>query len=172
MIRSFAQHTPQIAEDCFVAETGAVIGDVVIGSGSSVWYGAVVRGDVNSIRIGEHVSVQDCTVIHVSSGEGGSVKIGNDVIIGHNATVHGCTVGNHCLIGMGATVLDGATVGDGAIVAAHSLLLGRTAIGPYEMWAGVPAKFVKRLSPEAVARTIDRGVAHYVELAAIYTDNI
>lgn len=167
VIRPFKDKTPEIGEGTFVAETAAIIGDVKIGSQCSIWYGAAVRGDVNSIEIGDRVSVQDCSVIHVSHNAGGNVVIGSDVIIGHNATVHGCKIGSHCLIGMGATVLDGAVVGDGALIAAHALVLGKTVIGPYEMWAGVPAQFVKKISPAAVQRTIDEGVKSYVELAAI-----
>lgn len=164
----FQGKTPQIGEGTFVAPTAAVIGDVKIGSQCSVWYSAVIRGDENSIEIGDRVSVQDCTVVHVSPGTGGHVKIGSDVVIGHNATVHACTVGDHCLIGMGATVLDGAVVGEGSVVAAHALVLGKTVIGPNEMWAGVPARMVKKISPDAVAKTIDQGVRHYVDLAAEY----
>lgn len=169
MIRSYKDKTPVIGSNCFVAETAAIIGDVRIGNESSVWYSAVIRGDVNSIEIGDRVSVQDCTVIHVSSGECGMVKIGSNVIIGHNATVHGCTIGDNCLIGMGSTVLDGAVIGEGSVVAAGALVLGKTIIGPYEMWAGVPAKFVKNIPPEAIPRTIGRGVETYVELAKEYS---
>lgn len=168
MIQSFRGITPQVGDGTFVAETAAIVGDVKIGSQCSVWYSAVIRGDENSIEIGDRVSIQDCTVIHVSGGEGGSVHIGNDIIIGHNATVHACTVHDKCLIGMGSTVLDGAVVGEGSIVAAGALVLGKTIIGPNEMWAGVPAKFVKKVSPEAVERTIMRGVAEYVTLAEEY----
>jgi len=170
LVHSFKGITPEIGDDCFIAETAAIVGDVKIGDECSVWYGAVIRGDVNSIEIGDRVNIQDCAVIHVSGGVGGDVKIGSDVVIGHNATVHGATVGSHCLIGMGATVLDGAVLGDGSLIAAGALVLGKTQVGPYEMWAGVPAKFVKKISPDAVARTIDHGVRSYVELIPIYNE--
>lgn len=170
IIHPFNGIEPQIGEGTFVAETAALIGDVTVGRECSIWYGAVLRGDENSIRIGDRVSVQDCTVVHVSHTADGNVEIGSDVIIGHNATVHGCTIGSHVLIGMGATILDGAVVGDGAMVAAHALVLGKTVIGPYELWGGVPAKFIKKVSPEAVERTIDKGVAEYAHLATIYND--
>lgn len=170
IIHPFNGIEPKIGEGTFVAETAALIGDVKVGRECSIWYSAVLRGDENSIRIGDRVSVQDCTVVHVSHTTDGNVAIGSDVIIGHNATVHGCTIGNHVLIGMGATILDGAVVGDGAMVAAHALVLGKTVIGPYELWGGVPAKFIKKVSPEAVERTIDKGVAEYAHLAAIYND--
>lgn len=168
VIKTFMGHTPTIGEGTFVAETAAVIGDSKIGKDCSIWYGASIRGDENSIEIGDRVSVQDCTVVHVSRGENGAVKVGNDVIIGHNVTLHGATVGNRCLIGMGATILDGAVIGDGSIVAAHALVLGKTVIGPGEMWGGVPAKFIKNVTPETAARIIDPGVEDYVKLAAEY----
>lgn len=168
IIREFKGERPVIGEGCFIAETAAVIGKLRMGRDCSVWYGACIRADENSIEIGDRVNVQDCSVIHVSEGEGGQVRIGNDVTIGHNATVHACTVGSNCLIGMGATVLDGAVIGDGAIVAAGALVLGKTVVGPNELWAGVPAKFVKTLTPEAVEKTISRGVRHYVEMAKEY----
>lgn len=171
VIRTINGKTPQIGERTFVAETAAVLGDVRIGQDSSIWYSAVVRGDVNSIEIGDRVSVQDCTVVHVSGGENGSVVVGNDVVIGHNATLHACRIGNHCLIGMGSTVLDGAVVGDGSLVAAHALVLSRTVIGPNELWGGVPAKFIKKITPDFVARSIDNGVASYVDWARIYLEN-
>ena len=168
IIRKYNGISPEIGEGTFVAETAAVVGDVKIGKECSIWYGASLRGDENSIEIGDRVSVQDCTVVHVSCGEGGAVKVGSDVIIGHNVTLHGATVGNRCLIGMGATVLDGAVIGDGSIVAAHALVLGKTVIGPGEMWGGVPAKFIKNVTPEALARIVDPGVEDYVKLAAEY----
>ena len=167
-IRTIKGKTPQFGKDCFIAETAAVLGDVKMGDNCSVWYSAVLRGDDNSIEIGDRVNVQDCAVIHVSEGEGGKVHIGSDVVIGHNATVHAATIHDHTLIGMGATILDGAEIGEGSLVAAHALILGKTKVGPYELWAGVPAKFVKKLSPEAVARTIDAGVQAYVEWAEVY----
>ena len=168
IIKTFKGKTPSIGKRTFVAETAAIIGDVKIGEDCSIWYSAVVRADGNSIETGNRVSIQDCVCIHITSREGGNVKIGNDVVIGHNATVHACTIGDHCLIGMGSTILDGAVIGNGSIVAAGALVLGKTHIGENEMWAGVPAKFIKKITPEAIARTIDEGVTEYVELARIY----
>ena len=170
IIHTIKGKTPGIGSDCFVAETAAVLGDVTIGDNCSLWYGAVVRGDDNSIRIGSRVSVQDCVVIHVSEGENGEVVIGDDVVLGHNATIHAAKIGNHCLVGMGATVLDGAVVEDGSMVAAGALVLGRTHIGKGELWGGVPAKFIKNISPEVVTRTIDEGVKSYVEWAKVYSE--
>ena len=172
IIHSFKGKVPKIGQDSFVAETAAVIGNVKMGSQCSVWYGAVVRGDVNSIEIGNRVNVQDGAVIHVSHVEGGNVVIGNDVVIGHNATLHGAKVGSRVLIGMGATVLDNAQVADGAMIAAHALVLSGTKIGPDELWGGVPAKFIKKVSPQAVDLAVTQGVEEYVELAAIYNKEV
>lgn len=172
IIHSYNSKAPQIGEGTFVAETAAIVGDVEIGRDCSIWYSAVVRADGNSIKVGDRVSIQDCCCLHITSRDGGNVVIGSDVVIGHNATVHACTVGNHCLIGMGSTVLDGAVIGDGSIIAAGALVLGGTHIGESEMWAGVPAKFIKKVSPEARARMIDEGVEEYVKLAHEYNAGI
>lgn len=171
MVKKLPGMEPKIGSDCFIAETAAVVGDVTLGQKCSIWYGASLRGDVNSIVIGDRTNIQDCSVVHCSGGENGRTVIGSDVVVGHNATVHGCTVGNHVLIGMGSTVLDGAVVGDGSIVAAGALVLSRTQIGENELWAGVPAKFVKKISPEAASRTIDKGVDSYLYWSGVYRDN-
>lgn len=170
IIRKFKDKEPQLGEGCFVAETAAVIGDVKMGSQCSVWYSAVIRADVNSVEIGDRVNIQDGAVIHVSHAQGGNVVIGNDVVIGHNATVHGAKVGSKVLIGMGSTILDGAQIDDGAMIAAHALLLGKSVVGPNELWAGVPAKFVKRVDPQAADFAIREGVEEYVEMAKVYNE--
>lgn len=171
VIREFEGKAPQIGEGTFVAETAAIAGDVTIGKDCSVWYSAVIRADGNSVEIGDCVSVQDCACIHITSKEGGNVIIGSNVVIGHNATVHACTVGDRCLLGMGCTVLDGAVIEEGSIVGAGALVLGNTHIGPGELWAGVPAKFIKKVSGEMAASAIDEGVAEYVSLARKYKGN-
>lgn len=160
MIQDLQGITPIIGEGTFVAPTAAVIGDVVIGRNSSVWYSAVVRGDVNKIRIGDRVSIQDCTCLHCSDGDAW-VEIGDDVTVGHNVCLHGCKIHSHTLIGMGSTVLDNAIVHSGSIVAAGALVLGGTEIGPGELWGGVPAKFIKKITPEAQERLITYGQTHY-----------
>lgn len=170
IIRKFKDKEPQLGEGCFVAETAAVIGDVKMGSQCSVWYSAVIRADVNSVEIGDRVNIQDGAVIHVSHAQGGNVVIGNDVVIGHNATVHGAKVGSKVLIGMDSTILDGAQIDDGAMIAAHALLLGKSVVGPNELWAGVPAKFVKRVDPQAADFAIREGVEEYVEMAKVYNE--
>ena len=156
---------PQIGERVFVAETAAVIGDVKIGDDSSVWYSAVIRGDAGHIDIGSRVNIQDGTVIHCSTGDGLETVIADDVVVGHNATIHSAHIESHCLIGMGSTILDKAHVGSGSIVAAGALVLGKTEIGPNELWGGVPARFIKKITPEAVERTIEHGVNEYVAWA-------
>lgn len=168
MILRLGDKTPKMGKGCFVAETATVVGDVTMGEQCSVWFSGVVRGDDNYVRIGDRVNIQDCAVIHTSPGESGSALIGSDVVIGHGAIVHGCQVDSHVLIGMGSTILDGAHVGEGSIVAAHALVLGRTQIGPYELWGGVPARFIKKVSPEFVARMIDAGAKEYCRWADVY----
>lgn len=118
-----------------------------MGKQCSVWFNAVLRGDVNSIRIGDRVNIQDGTVLHTLY-EKSTVEIGNDVSIGHNVTLHGATVHDHALIGMGSTLLDHAVVGEGAIVAAGALVLANTVIEPHTLWAGVPARFIKKVDPQ------------------------
>ena len=158
MIKTIKDKTPVLGQNCYVAETAAVVGDVVMGNDCSVWYSAVIRGDMEQIRIGDRVNVQDCAVIHVTPGFG-DVIIGNDVTIGHNATIHGAKIEDNVLIGMGATLLDHAIVGEGAIVAAGALVLSHTVIEPGSIWAGVPAKFVKKVDPEQ-AKELNQKIAH------------
>ena len=146
LIKTLRGMTPQFGERCFLAENATIIGDVIMGDECSIWYNSVLRGDVNSIRIGNRVNIQDGSVLHTLY-EKSTVIIGNDVSIGHNVTLHGATVCDKALIGMGATLLDYAVVGEGAIVAAGALVLSNTVIEPYTLWAGVPARFVKKVDP-------------------------
>lgn len=169
LIKSVRGFTPQIAEGVFLAENATVIGDTVIGAGSSIWFNAVLRGDVNSIRIGEHVNIQDGAVLHTLY-EKSTIEIGDYVSVGHNVTIHGAKIDDYALIGMGATVLDGAVVGSGAIVAANALVLSGTVIPPNTIWAGVPAKQVKAVAPEQAAE-INQKIAHnYAVYASWYTE--
>ncbi len=169
MIESLLDWTPRIGDNTFVASTAAVIGDVVIGDHCSIWYSAVIRGDVNKIRIGDHVSVQDGSCLHTSDGDA-FITIGSHVTIGHNATLHGCTIGDHVLIGMAATVLDNAVVSSNSVVAAGALVLAKTVIPPYELWGGVPAKKLKTLSPEQLAHLIDPGQQAYDYWTDVYNN--
>ena len=149
LIKSVRGFTPKIGKDTFLADNATIIGDVEIGKGCSIWFGTVLRGDVNSIRIGNGVNVQDGSVLHTLY-EKSTIEIGDDVSIGHNVTIHGAKICNGALIGMGSVVLDHAVVGEGAIIAAGSVVLS--------IYAGVPAKFVKKVDPEQ-AKEINQKIA-------------
>ena len=144
LIKSVRGFTPEIGENCYLAENATIIGDVIIGKDCSIWFNAVLRGDVNSIRIGDRVNVQDGTVIHTLYQKSVSI-IGNDVSIGHNVVVHGAEVKDGALIGMGAILLDHSVIGEGSIIAAGSVVLSGTIVEPGSIYAGVPAKFVKKV---------------------------
>ncbi|GAB2553019.1 DapH/DapD/GlmU-related protein [Leucobacter ruminantium] len=157
---------PRVHESAWIAPGAIVVGDVVIGEESSVWYNAVVRGDSGAVRIGARSNVQDGVVIHTQRGEGGAAVIGDDVSIGHNAVVHGATVENGCLIGMNSTVLSGAVVGEGSLVAAGALVPQGVVIPPRSLVAGIPGRVVREL------RDADReAVRQNAEVYADYTDN-
>ncbi len=158
LIRSVRGFTPEIGENCFLAETAVIIGDVKIGRDCSIWYNTVLRGDVNSIRIGNGVNIQDGSVLHTLYQKS-TIEIDDHVSIGHNVTIHGATVRSYALIGMGSTLLDDAIIGEGAIVAAGSLVLSRTVIEPYSIWAGVPAKFIKQADP-GQSKELNEKIAH------------
>jgi carbonic anhydrase/acetyltransferase-like protein (isoleucine patch superfamily) len=167
-LRTFAGKTPEIGRGVFLAESCSVIGDVVVGEDSSIWYGTVVRGDVMPIRIGARTSIQDNTVIHVTSDFSGTI-IGNDCTVGHSAIVHACTVEDFCLIGMGSIILDGARIGRGSLVGAGALVTPGTDIPPGSLVVGSPAK-VKRPINEKERAQIAYGAEHYVELARRYRE--
>lgn len=169
IIKSVRSFTPRIGEDCFLADNAVIIGDTIIGEGCSIWFGAVIRGDVNSIRIGNHVNIQDGSVLHTLFQKS-TIEIGDYVSVGHNVTIHGARIENYALIGMGSTLLDGAVIGEGAIVAAGSLILKNTIVGPYEVWGGVPAKFIKKADPEQT-NEINKKIAHnYAMYASWYKE--
>lgn len=141
---------PQLGQDCFIAENATIVGDVIIGNNCSVWFNAVIRGDVNSIRIGDKTNIQDGAVIHCTYERAATV-IGSRVSVGHNAIVHGCTVEDNVLIGMGAIVMDNAVVQTNCIVAAGAIVLEKTICESGYIYAGIPAKKVKQLSEEQIA---------------------
>jgi len=157
---------PLIAEDAFIAETAAVIGDVTVGAQSSIWYGCTVRGDVNNITIGEGTNIQDGTVIHVSSTTQGTY-IGNHVTVGHMALLHACTIESGAFIGMQACVMDDACVESGAMVAAGALVTPGKRIPSGELWAGAPVRFMRRLTEEERADIL-HSAKHYIGLASSY----
>jgi carbonic anhydrase/acetyltransferase-like protein (isoleucine patch superfamily) len=163
--------TPRIAADAFIAETAVIIGDVEIGSGASIWYGCVLRGDANSIRVGARTNIQDGTVIHVNSERegGGATKtvIGDDVTVGHMALIHACTLEDKSFVGMMACVMDGVIVESGAMVAAGALVTPGKRVLRGEVWAGSPAKLMRPVS-EKEATYLAHAAEHYVELAQSY----
>lgn len=152
---------PQFGEDCYLAENATVVGDVIMGSKCSVWFNAVVRGDVNSIRMGDQVNIQDGAVIHCTY-EKTKVILGDNVSVGHNALVHGCTVEDNVLIGMGAIVMDNCYIESNCIIAAGAVLLENTRVESWSVYAGVPAKKVKTLSPELFEGEVQRIAKNYV----------
>lgn len=154
MIMTYKNTRPIFGAGSYVAPTAVVIGDVVMGAESSVWFNAVVRGDVNSIRIGKRTNVQDGSVLHVTT-EFFPLTIGDEVTIGHRAVVHGATVGNRVLIGMGAVILDGATIGDDSVVAAGCVVPEGAEFPPRSLIMGVPAKKVRTLNDSDVSRILD-----------------
>ncbi len=161
-------YTPKIGRDTFLAENATLIGDVTIGEECSVWFNTVLRGDVNTITIGNRVNIQDGSVLHTLY-EKSVIEIGDDVSVGHNVTLHGCKIHDFALIGMGAVVMDDAVVGEGALVAAGSVVLSRTVIGPNELWGGAPAKFIKMVEPEK-AREMNQKIArNYLMYSRWYT---
>ena len=169
LIKSILGLTPHIGKDCYLADNATLVGDVTLGDQCTVWFNAVIRGDVHYIRIGNRVNVQDGSCLHTLYKKA-PIEIGDDVTIGHNVTLHGCTVRNCALIGMGATVLDHADIGEGAIVAAGALVLSNTIIPAGELWGGVPAKFIKKVDP-AQAAELNQGIAaHYITYASWYKE--
>lgn len=157
---------PTIADDVFIAEGAVVIGDVHIGSQSNVWFGCVIRGDVNRIRIGERTNIQDGTVIHVTRMTG-PTAIGSGVTIGHSVLLHACTLENDCFIGMHSTIMDGAVVESGAWVAAGALVTPGKRIPKGQIWAGNPARYLRNMTAEEVV-FIPISSNNYVELARDY----
>ena len=157
---------PKIANDVFIAENAVIIGDVVIGSRSSVWYNCVIRGDVNYIRIGQETNIQDGTVIHVGTNNGPTI-IGNGITIGHKALIHACTLHDYSFIGMNSTVMDYAQIKSYSMVAAGALVTNNKIVEENELWAGVPAKFLRKLKKEEVGY-INISKDRYVNLAKDY----
>lgn len=163
VIRSYQGHRPQFPPSCYIDVSAQLIGDVILGERSSVWMNAVLRGDVNSIRVGSCSNVQDCAVLHGQRNLY-PVTVGDWVTIGHNATVHGCTVEDNVVIGMGARVLNNSRIGEGCIIAAGSVVPEHTVVPPRTLWAGVPARMRRELTDK------DRALIH--EYAKNYLDYV
>lgn len=166
MLKGFLGTQPQISETAYVAENAVVIGDVIIGENSSVWFGCVLRGDVNNIRIGSRTNVQDLSVIHVSTKENPTV-LEDEVTVGHSVTLHGCYVETGSLIGIGAVVLDGAHIGKNSLVAAGSLVTPNTLIPPRSLVMGSPARVKRELTDEEIA-DLKKYWQNYVKLTEVY----
>ena len=166
LILPFKGTSPTIADDCFIAANATIIGDVIIGAGTSVWFGCVIRGDVHEIRIGERTNIQDGTIIHVTGGKLGTY-IGSGITIGHGAVLHACRLEDDCFIGMGAVVLDGTVVESGAMVAAGAVVTPGKRVKTGELWAGNPAKLMRPLKGEEQA-FFPQSAANYHALADTY----
>lgn len=168
ILKTVRGFTPKMGRDCYIADNAAIIGDVTMGDECSVWFGTVLRGDVNTITIGDRVNIQDGSVLHTLYQKS-TIEIGNDVSIGHNVVIHGAKIRDYALIGMGAIVMDDAEVGEGALVAAGSVVLSRTKIGAHELWAGCPAKFVKMVEPEKAKEMNVKIAKNYLMYSKWYT---
>lgn len=169
IIKSVRGFTPILGNNVYVAETAAIIGDVVIGDDCSVWFSAVIRGDVNSIRIGNKVNIQDGSVLHTLY-EKSTIEIGNNVSIGHNVCIHGAKIEDDVLIGIGSTILDGAVIGSNSIIAANSLVLSNTIVEPGSLYGGSPAKKIKDISPVQSKEMIDKIANNYIMYAGWYKE--
>jgi carbonic anhydrase/acetyltransferase-like protein (isoleucine patch superfamily) len=161
--------SPNIPEDCYVAENATIVGDVSFGTSCSVWFNAVLRGDVNYIKIGNKVNIQDGAVVHCTYKKYPTI-IGNNVSIGHNAIVHGCVIHDNVLIGMGAIVMDNCTVESNSIIAAGAVITQNTVVTSGSIWAGVPAKKVKDLDQSSFAGEIERIAENYLLYSSWYKE--
>ena len=169
LIKTVRGFTPSYGADCFFAENATLIGDVIMGDQVSVWFQAVVRGDVNAIRIGNAVNIQDGAVIHTTF-ETASTQIGNNVSIGHNAIVHGCTLEDNVLIGMGSIIMDHCVIGSNSIIAAGAVLTQNTIVPRGSVYAGVPATKIKEIDPELQKNEIDRIAQNYITYASWFKE--
>jgi len=169
LIKSVRGFTPKIGKNCYLSENATVIGDVVIGDYCSLWFNVVLRGDVNSIRIGNKVNIQDGAILHCLY-ERSKVNIGDNVSLGHNVIVHGATLKDNVLIGMGAIVMDNAVVGENSIIAAGSVVLEGTKVEPGSIYAGIPAKFIKLVNQEQASEMIKKIADNYLMYAEWYKE--
>lgn len=170
LIKSVRGFTPQFGKNCYFAETATIIGDVIMGNDCSVWFNTVIRGDVNSIRIGNKVNIQDGTVIHTLY-EKSIATIGDKVSIGHNVIVHGAKINNNVLIGMGAILMDHVVVGENSIIAAGAVVLANTVIESGSIYAGMPAKRIKSIDPEQTREMIEKIAENYLFYADWYRED-
>ena len=169
MIHKFNKISPRISKSCFIAPNTSIIGNVVIGNDSSIWFGIIIRGDMHSIRIGDRTNIQDNSVVHVTT-DIASTTIGDGVTIGHAAIIHGCKIKNNCLIGMGSIVMDNAIIGEGSIIAAGALISPNTIVKPRTLMIGMPAKPIRKVTDEEYEYIIE-SAEHYIEYSKKYIDN-
>ncbi len=169
LIKSVRGFTPVIGKNCYLAENAVIIGDVVIGDECSIWFSAVLRGDVNSIRIGNKVNIQDGAVLHTLYQKS-TIEIGNSVSVGHNAVIHGAKICDRVLVGIGAIILDHAVIGENSIIAAGALIKDSTIVEPNSIYAGIPAIKVKEIDPEQSREMIDKIANNYLFYAGWYQE--
>lgn len=169
-IKSVRGFTPVIGLDCFLADNATIIGEVIIGNGCSVWFNTVVRGDVNSIRIGNNVNIQDGAVLHTLYQKS-VIDIGDNVSIAHNAIIHGAKIHSNVLIGMGAIILDHAVIGENSIIAAGAIILSKTIVEPGSIYGGNPAKKIKDIDPQQTTEMINKIAVNYQMYASWYKNN-
>jgi carbonic anhydrase/acetyltransferase-like protein (isoleucine patch superfamily) len=169
LIKTLKGHTPKIGEDCFLAETATLIGEVEIGDNCSIWYSAVLRGDVHYIKVGNNTNIQDNATVHATYKKS-PTNIGNNVTIAHGAIVHGCTIKDNVMIGMNAVVLDNAVVNSNTIIAAGSVVTKGTVVESGCVYAGIPAKKIKEINPELLEGEINRIANAYSMYAGWYKE--
>ncbi len=169
LIKSVRGFTPKIGKNVYLAENATLIGDVEMGDDCSIWFNSVLRGDVNSIRIGNKVNIQDGSVLHTLYQKS-TVEIGNNVSVGHNVTIHGAKIEDNVLIGIGSTILDHAVIGSNSIIAANSLVLSGTKVEPNSVYAGVPAKKIKVIEPEQTSEMINKIANNYLMYSGWYKE--
>ena len=167
IIKSVRGFTPKYGKDCFFAENAVVVGDVIMGNTCSIWFSAVLRGDVNSIRIGNNVNIQDNATLHTLYQKS-TIEIGDNVSVGHNAVIHGAKINNNVLIGIGAIILDHVEIGENSIIAAGAMVKTGTKVEPNSIYAGVPAKKVKTIEPEQTKEMINKIANNYSMYASWY----
>lgn len=170
IIKNVRGKEPRFGKNCFIAENSVIVGDVIMGDNCSIWFGAVVRGDVNYIRIGDKVNIQDGVVIH-GTYQKSPTHIGNNVSIAHNATVHGCTIHDNVLIGMNAVILDDAVIESNSIIAAGAVVKKGTIVESGSIYAGIPAKKIKKISKELIENEIKRIADSYIMYASWFNED-
>ncbi|GAA4971746.1 gamma carbonic anhydrase family protein [Algibacter aquimarinus] len=169
IIKPLNGKSPQIPNDCYVAENATIVGDVIMGNQCSIWFNAVIRGDVHFIKMGNKVNVQDGAVIHATYQKS-PTTIGNNVSIGHNAIVHGCTINDNVLVGMGSIIMDDCVIESNSIIAAGAVITKNTKVEAGSIYAGVPAKKVKDISKELISGEIDRIANNYVKYSSWFKE--